>query len=262
MTFTGAPAESTLSLNGVAVALRDGGASVELLPGRYEAALSGAWISDEQQTITVAAGASRTVTFDPARYGRLSISADEDAVVEIDGSSVDGAVRLPTGSYSLRARLRDDVGWSHEARVDVVYGRTTQLDLTGLEYSVAYRVRELGTQRSVLQEELTTVTGRRRVFSTAGWVSLGAGVVGTGLSVWALLLGDQAHRDYMAAQDTASAAAARDRVERAGIMLGIGGSLGGVGISVGPLMLLFRPDAEDTQEQIRRIDAQIRTLEE
>jgi hypothetical protein len=87
-------------------------------------------------------------------------------------------------------------------------------------------------------------------------------VVGTGLSVWGFFLGDQAHRDYMAAEDTASAAAARDRVETAGLMLGIGGGLGGLGISVGPLLLLLRPDTQDTQEQIRQIDAQIRTLED
>lgn len=257
VTLAGVPTKSIVTLNGEDVAVSDAGLSLNLLPGRYTARLSGEWVSDEEETITVAAGTNRTVTFGPVRYGQVNLSADGEVVVQIDGTPARGTVRLPAGAHTVRARLSDDVEWAHQASFEVPYGETVRLRIPALEYSVTYRVNELVERRSVLQEDLARVNDRRRLVATGGWVSLGAGVVGTGLGVLGYVLGADAYADYQAAPDTASAAAARARLETAGLMLSIGG-----GISIGTLLMLMRPDDRALEEEINGIGSRIRTLEE
>lgn len=239
--FRGIPVDTRLSLNGTEVPTEGESARLALLPGDYEAVLSGEWITEDSVTVAVAAGEERSVAFTARRFGAFEVRTDEPVTLRVAGeealefnvdpanaaeSGADWSLRWPTGDYTVRARLADDVDWTFEEKAAVSYASITTLDLSEIGYSDMFLVQQLERRQARL--------------TTAGWLSIGTGAVGTVLGVVGYIMGRGAYADYESATDSPSVAEARARIQSAGTLVGIGGGMAGGGISLGSLLLLLR----------------------
>lgn len=239
--FTGLPAETRLSLNGAEVPVNGESAQLALLPGEYQAVLSGEWITEESVTFAVAAGETRDVELSARRFGSLavemakpialSMAGEETLEFDLDPANAGDpgdawSSRRPVGDYTVRARLQDDVDWTFEEKATVSYANVTTLDLSELGYSETYLARQMERRRGRL--------------TTGAWLSLGTGAAGTVLGVVGYIMGRTAYADYQSATNSPSVADARARIQTAGTLVGIGGGMAGGGISLGSLLLLLR----------------------
>lgn len=154
---------------------------------------------------------------------------------------------LPVGKYSIK--VYGD--YTYEGYIEVEKDNTAYV--TGYIDSA---IESLGTKRA---EVVKNVQGRKSKATIAG-VSLGVGILGVAGSVASYVLGIQAKNEYDAATDTASALAARSRVELYETLLPVTASVGGTGIGLS-LILRTGTDISKLQQSIDEIDQQIHQLQ-
>ncbi len=248
--------------------------SLSVIPGEYEVAAHGEWIVPMAQRVRVEDGGVVELSLRGELGGRLvlELPPDEALRIEIEGRSLAEAtsfesvsdpavVVLPPEEYVVRARRASDIDWAFEEPVSLEARRERFIDLSRLAMSPTFQIQELRGVRTELEKVILPEIELHDFLTVGGWVSFGAGALGTGIALLGYLLADVAYTEYANATTSAAAVAAANRVDTWTTVFAVGVGIGGAGVSLGPALWLFRPPIEAERRELQDIDARIRELE-
>jgi hypothetical protein len=168
--------------------------------------------------------------------------------------------QLSAGNWVFKAQLPDDVEASWNKQLLVSEETDNTLTIPALSYSRAYQVNVLDHLRSLLVTELEKKESVNKTQKVWGWISLVAGAAGIAAVGYGWMDGNATYSTYATAMGSA-AATARTRLDHDTLLLWSGAGLGGVGISVGSLLMLSEPASAD-RAKVKQLDEQITRLKE
>ncbi len=156
---------------------------------------------------------------------------------------------LAAGTYTVALSGR----YPFFTQVRIEAGKTIELPGYREALGGALKAQRLSAERAVKAK------ANRK---TAGWVSLGAGILGAGGAAAAYVLGAQARDAYVSAEATSDATAARDQVALWGSVFAGAASVGGAGLGLAPLLWAIGPDPKALEDSIKALDEGLKRLGE
>lgn len=156
---------------------------------------------------------------------------------------------IAAGTYTVALTGK----YAYSTQVRIAAGKTTELPGYRQALGGALRAQRLSAERAVKAK-----ASRK----TAGWVSLGAGILGAGGAAAAYVLGAQARDAYVSAEATSDATAARDQVSLWATVFAGAASVGGAGLGLAPLLWAIGPDPKALEDSIKALDEGLKRLGE
>ncbi len=229
-----------------------------------------AWAETTEPTVVPpATDQPAVVTTSQPTQGRVLLNAPSGLEIIAELSSLDdGTIRplgdeteVPPGEYLLRARYADDVDWSEIRPVTIGPNEAVSVSLSNMGYSTTHQIGQLASVRADLEQALMPQIASRDTLTTLGWITLGTGIAGAGVSVASFILGTEAYDRYSAAVSTTEAVRCSQEYKEFSDLFAITAGVGGAFLAATPILWLLRPDTSESEAEIQDIDARIQDLE-
>jgi len=201
--------------------------------------------SGERRILDVASGRF-SLPWIPAGT-RVTIGASKTIDVKNEATSGFRSPPLPVGQYVVHVDALPNYSFRADIRADAIS------EPEGFR-QVMYQ--KLSADRTGIESELSAKGGR----DTAGWISLGTGLVGATGAGLTYALGQQALSLYQSAADSTTATNRWIAVQNYGYLFYASAIIGGAGIGLAPILWAGGPDRNALQRSLDALDAEIQWL--
>lgn len=239
----------------------------KLLPGKYNLRIGADFAEEFTTVVDVNANTVTRENIALTFYGNIII--DIGVITEpfrfwllnsASGDTVNirpGFNTLPVGEYDFGAQFVDDYYPGIERHLIVERSSMERINLGKMDYSPEYRLESLKAFMDSLRTEQMRIENTRRTLATSSIVSLVVGSVSAVGSLASYIAGSIAMDDYKSATNSATASAARERVNIYSSLFTVTISLGGSGLALSPLLWFLRPSGREVASSIASAQSEI-----
>jgi len=213
-------------------------------------------------TITFPIIESNTLSFitDVRQKSIVQVSIINQANGQVFYLIHDELISLPDGDYTITAKLQGDSepGFSHV--ITLSKGTKEILKIPLLKYSIPFRKSTLFDERNAIQARLTLAEEKDKRKHLIGWLSLGIGIINTGVAPYTYFNGNSYYQEYLMASSTSSIEETRSFAESNSMIFSISSISSGLMLGISPIFI-FGDSASKLRTQLREVEESIILLE-